>query len=41
MEEKEIIVEETLNVIDNLEEVQEETLKELSNNKGEEVEENE
>lgn len=41
MEEKEIIVEETLSVIDDLEEVQEETLKELSNNKGEEVEENE
>lgn len=41
MEEKEIIVEETLSVIDNLDEVQEETLKELSNNKGEEVEENE
>lgn len=41
MEEKEIIVEETLSVIDDLEEVQEETLKELSNSKGEEVEENE
>lgn len=43
MEEKEIILEETevLTVIDNEEDVTEETLKELSNNKGEEEEENE
>lgn len=38
MEEKENIVEETLKVVDDLEEVQEETLEELSNNKGEEEE---
>jgi hypothetical protein len=41
MEEKEVVIEETLNVISDLEEVQEETLEELSDNKGEEVEENE
>lgn len=38
MEEKENIVEGTLKVVDDLEEVQEETLEELSNNKGEEEE---
>lgn len=41
MEEKENVVEETLKVIEDLEEVKEETLEELSNNKGEEVNENE
>lgn len=40
MEEKETIVDEALKVIDNLEEVNEETLEELSNGK-EEGEENE
>jgi hypothetical protein len=41
MEEKENVVEETLKVIEDLEEVKEETLEELSNNKGEEVKEDE
>lgn len=40
MEEKETVVDETLKVIDNLEDVNEETLEELSNGK-EEGEENE